>query len=63
MSDNKLERRVEHLESEIQTLRKKLDELSRTKPWWDRIAGTFEKDPMYEQAMKLGRKYRRAQRG
>lgn len=63
MSDNKLERRVEHLESEIQTLRQKLDELSRKKPWWDRIAGTFEKDPMYEQAMKLGRKYRRAQRG
>jgi hypothetical protein len=63
MSDNKLERRVEHLESEIQTLRQKLDELSRAKPWWHRIAGTFEKDPMYEQAMKLGRKYRRAQRG
>jgi hypothetical protein len=61
MSDTKLERRMSHLESEIQSLRKQVDELSGKTPWWDRIAGTFEKDPVYEKAMKLGRKYRRSQ--
>ena len=61
MSDAKLERRMAELEQEVQSLRQKVDELSGDKPWWDRIAGTFEKDPVYEQAMKLGRKYRRAQ--
>jgi hypothetical protein len=62
MSDSKLERRIAKLENELQALRKQFDELSSKKPWWDRIAGTFENDPIYEQAMKLGRKYRRSQR-
>jgi len=62
MSDVKIERRMADLEKEVETLRKKVEELAGSKPWWERIAGTFDKDPVYEQAMKLGRKYRRAQR-
>ena len=62
MSDTKLERRMAELEKEVESLRKKIDEMAEPKRWWDRIAGTFEKDPVYERAMKLGRKYRRAQR-
>jgi hypothetical protein len=62
MSDMKLERRMADLELEVQSLRKKVEELSGKTPWWDRIAGTFEQDPIYERAMKLGKKYRRAQR-
>ena len=49
------------LEREVATLRKKVEELTGSKPWWERIAGTFQNDPVYERAMKLGRKYRRAQ--
>ena len=61
MSDTKLECRMADLEKEVLSLRRKVEELSGDKPWWDRIAGTFEKDPVYERAMKLGRKYRRSQ--
>jgi hypothetical protein len=50
------------LEQEIAALRKKVEALTSTKPWWERIAGTFQNDPVYELAMRLGRKYRRAQR-
>ena len=62
MSKASLEKRVVELEREIVALRKKVEAFTGTKPWWERIAGTFENDPMYEQAMRLGRKYRRAQR-
>lgn len=62
MSDSKLERRMSDLEKEVLSLRKKVEELSSDKPWWDRIAGTFEQDPVYEKAMKLGRQYRKSQK-
>ena len=29
-------------------------------PWWEQIAGTFVGDPAYEEAMRLGRDYRRS---
>ena len=57
-----LEKRMAELEREMAVLRKKLEALTGTKPWWERIAGTFQHDPIYERAMRLGRKYRRAQR-
>lgn len=63
MSDSRLEQRMADLENEVQSLRKQIEGMSAKKPWWDRISGTFEKDPVYEKAMKLGRKYRRGQRG
>jgi hypothetical protein len=27
--------------------------------WWERIAGTFEEDPIYQKAMRCGRRYHR----
>ena len=62
MGKASLEKRMAELEREVAALRTKLEALSGTKPWWERIAGTFQNDPIYEQAMRLGRKYRRAQR-
>lgn len=62
MGKANLEKRMAELEQELATLRKKVESLTGTKPWWERISGTFQNDPIYEQAMKLGRKYRRAQR-
>ena len=62
MSEAKLEKRVAELEKELAALRQKVDGLTSSKPWWERIAGTFQHDPIYERAMRLGRKYRRAQR-
>ena len=31
-------------------------------PWWKQIIGTFADDPAHEEAMRLGREYRLAQR-
>jgi hypothetical protein len=62
MSDTKLENRMADLEKEVESLRKRVEELAGSKPWWERISGTFDHDPVYERAMKLGHKYRRAQR-
>jgi hypothetical protein len=59
MDKAKLERRMNDLEKQVATLRKQVEELSGAEPWWERIAGTFHDDPIYEQAMRLGREYRR----
>ena len=62
MSDIKLARRMADVEKELATLRTKVEELSSPIPWWERIAGTFHNDPVYRQAMKLGRQFRCAQK-
>lgn len=62
MNADNIEQRVADLEKEVAALRERLLTLSPVKPWWERIAGTFENDPIYEEAMKLGREYRDAQR-
>jgi hypothetical protein len=62
MGKTSLEQRMAELEQELAALRKKVEDLAGTKPWWERIAGTFEHDAVYEQAMRLGREYRRPQR-
>jgi hypothetical protein len=62
MTLSALEKRVAALEEELATLRRKIEAAGDVKPWWERIAGTFEHDPVYEEAMKLGRKYRESLR-
>jgi len=61
-SSSPLEQRVADLEAEVSTLKRKLDNLDMTTPWWEQIAGTFENDPIYEKAMQLGREYRQSLR-
>jgi len=57
-----IEKRVATLERELANLRRQLEGPAPSKSWWERIAGTFEKDPVYEKAMKLGRNYRQSLR-
>lgn len=61
-----LEERVAFLEAEVARLKDVLENGSSdqplTSPWWEKIAGTFADEPMYDEAMKLGREYRDAQR-
>ena len=59
MSD--LEKRVEALEKELALLKqsKSSDE---TKPWWERIAGSFLGNDEYREAMELGSEYRESLR-
>jgi len=61
-SSSPLEQRVADLEAEVATLKRKLDNLDMITPWWEQIAGTFENDPIYENAMQLGREYRQSLR-
>jgi hypothetical protein len=48
------------LADELARLRRKIETAESTRPWWERIAGTFEKDPVYQQAKKMGREYRKS---
>lgn len=60
-----LEERVAFLEAEVARLKGMIESGSSagqpTLPWWEKIAGTFADDPMYDEAMRLGREYRDAQ--
>lgn len=60
MTIKQLAERIDVLERELALLKAKLEKQGLDKPWWERIAGTFEGDPIYKKAMKLGSDYRRA---
>ena len=58
-----LKQRVEALESEVARLKAKLENgPTSSKPWWEQIWGSFAGDPAFQEAMRLGREYREAQR-
>jgi hypothetical protein len=58
-----LEERVASLEVEVASLKSKLEVVALpTKPWWEKIAGTFADNSAYDEAMQLGREYRESLR-
>lgn len=63
MTNTELENRITVLEKEVAFLKQKIEKDEKPKEaWWKQIAGTFADDPMYDEAMRLGREYRLAQR-
>ena len=55
-----VEERVAVLEREVAQLKKRLEgPPTPTVPCWERIVGTFADDPAFEEAMRLGREYRK----
>jgi len=62
MASENHERRIAQLEQQVDALRRRIELLGEAKPWWAKIAGSFEKDPIYAKAMKLGREYRESLR-
>lgn len=62
MSAQTVEQRLAALEAEVAELKKRLGPQEAAKHWVDKIYGTFANDPLYEEAMRLGRKYRESLR-
>ena len=58
MTNTEIEKRLEILEAEVAVLKSKADKKER---WYEKIAGKFADDPIYDEAMRLGREYREAQ--
>jgi len=58
-----LEDRVTALEKDMARLKERLEPTRETSSdWIDKIYGTFANDPIYEEAMRLGREYRESLR-
>jgi len=59
----KVEDRLAALEQDVAALKARLEGKPRTtKEWLDQVSGKFANDPMYDEAMRLGREWRESQR-
>jgi hypothetical protein len=57
---SELENRVAAIEQELAEIKKTLRGNGDSKPWWERIAGTFHGSAEYQEAMQLGAEYRKS---
>ncbi|MEQ8974872.1 MAG: hypothetical protein RIE73_31365 [Coleofasciculus sp. C1-SOL-03] len=56
-----LEARVAALESELAQLKTLLAGLLKQEtPWWVKVAGSFENDPTFDEAVRLGQEWRQS---
>jgi hypothetical protein len=56
-----LESRVTILEGELVQLKQMLsDFLQKESPWWFKVAGSFEDDPTFDEAVRLGQEWRKS---
>ena len=59
MTKAQLERRVYALEEQVARLKAELEEVRGPQvPGWQKIIGSFENDPEFKEAMRLGREWR-----
>jgi hypothetical protein len=56
----KLEKRLALLENEVARLKSKVESNFSPAPWWEKITGTFADNSAYDEAMQLGREYRKS---
>jgi len=66
MTSQQLEERSQQLEARIATLEVELAQmkqlllvLPQQEPWWLKVAGSFENDPTFEEATRLGQEWRK----
>jgi len=63
METREIENRVSILENEISTLKEKMAKLEKNpENWWQKVSGVFAGDADFEEAMRLGREFRIAQK-
>jgi hypothetical protein len=54
-----LKQRVEALEAEVARLKARIAASEKTTdPWLEKVWGSFANDPIYDEAMRLGREWR-----
>jgi hypothetical protein len=59
---SQLENRVATLETELAQMKKLLADFIQTEapsPWWLQVAGSFENDPDFDEAVRLGQEWRK----
>ena len=66
MSAATTEQRLQTLEAHLANLQRQIDErlpamTRKTERGWKAIVGTFADDPLYDEAMRLGREWRESQ--
>jgi hypothetical protein len=58
-----IEQRLEALEREVRLLRAAVKKKGKKeKPWWERFGGMFKDDPLFDEMVKAGQRYRRSLR-
>jgi hypothetical protein len=63
MTNEQLAERVLALEKKVEQLQAQLAKsYDPTRPWWLEDAGRFANDPVFDEIVKMGEKYRRSQR-
>lgn len=63
MSAKELEKRIEVLEREVEDLKRHLKKGNdKEEPWYDRVAGMFANDPVFDEIVERGRQYRESLR-
>lgn len=55
-----LEKRVDALERELRSLKSTVRKNKSMGPWWERLAGAFKDDSLFDEMVEAGRKYRRS---
>ena len=64
MSAQTIEERLTAVETELQELKREKEqtkERNKAIPWWEQTRGQFKDDPMYDEAMRLGREWRESE--
>ena len=55
-----LEARLATLEQELAQMKQIINTPKRNEPWWLKVVGTFENDPIFDEAERLGKEWRRS---
>ena len=68
MTSHQIEERSQQLETRVAILERELSQMKQMvaeslqdkEPWWLKIAGTFENDSTFDEAVRLGQEWRKS---